>query len=135
MENKNLVPKEQEKLLDAVEAINLAYLMTGGTEDDITISFHNQAINNSPGWNVFLKNMRFEFGYQQSRLRFSLTPDEENFESFKSYLESSLNIKKYHVIPRVGIKYIVEIELEEYIYTDKGVEKIILLTNKILECS
>jgi len=135
MSTEGLVPKEQQRLLEAVEAVNIAYLMTGDTDNDIQIAFHNQAINNSPGWNIFLKNMRFEFGYQQSKVRFSLPPDEEKFENFKIFLENSLCIKNYSVTPRIGIKYILEIELEDYIYDDDGIVKITQLTNKILECS
>lgn len=134
MSDRNLVPKEQEKLLDAVEAVNIAYLMTGGI-DEINISFHNQAINNSPGWNIFLKNMRFEFGYQQSKVRFSLPPNEENYEEFKIFLESNLKITNYTMKHRVGIKYILEVDLEDLVYNDEGIQKITKLTNKVLDCS
>jgi len=129
MSDRNLVPNEQKKLLDAVEAVNIANLMAGGA-DEINISFHNQAINNAPGWNIFLKNMRFEFGYQQSKVRFSLPPNEDNFEEFKTFLES--NFEKYTVTHRIGIKYILEVDLEEYIYDDDGIKKITILTNKVL---
>lgn len=134
MFDENLVPKGQEKLLEAVEAVNIAYLMTGDTDDEISIAFHNQAVNNSPGWNVFLKNMRFEFGYQQSKVRFSLPSDESNFDNFKIFLESNFS-KKYTIQHRQGIKYIIEIDLEDHIYNDEGITMITSLTGKILNCS
>ena len=134
MEDKYPVPKEQKKLLEAVEAVNVAYLLSG-EEDQLSVSFHNQAINNTPGWNVFLKNIRFEFGYQQSKMRFSLSPDENNFIKFKDFLDNELNVTEYEVTHRLGIKYIVEIDLEKYIYTEDGVQKIALITSKILENS
>lgn len=133
MENYS-IPKEQEMLFEAIEAINAAYLLSGD-KNEINIAFHNQAINNSPGWNVFLKNMRFEFGYQQSKVKFSLPPDEDKYAEFKDFLENTLKIKNYKTTHRTGIKYIVEIELEEYIYDKKGIKKIVILTNKILELS
>lgn len=134
MFDRNLVPEEQKKILEAVEAVNLVYLLSD-SGDDIDITYHNHAINNSPGWNIFLKNMRFEFGSNESKVRFSLPPEEAKFEEFKDYLENSLNIKRYDVTHRMGIKYIVEIELEDYIYDDDGISTISKLTNKILDIS
>lgn len=131
----NEIPSKQRRILEAIEAVNIAYLMTGQSDSRLSIHFHNQAINNSPGWNIFMKNIRFEFGYNQSRIRFSLPPDEEQFEEFKKFLEEKLNIKNYDVTHRVGIKYIMEIDLDDDIYTDEGVNKIAQLTNKILQCS
>ncbi|AEO93777.1 gp519 [Bacillus phage G] len=136
MSNRDLIPKGQIKLLDAVEAISVAYLMSSDDPEennDISISVHSEAIDGSPGYNIFFKNMRFELGYQNSKVKFSLPPTEKELEKFKFFLEDSLEIKKYEIFPRVGIKYIVEIELEDYIYSDEGIDKITQLTNKVLE--
>lgn len=128
------VPKEQEKILEAVEAVNVAFLLSGH-ESNLSISFHDQAYNNSPGWNIFLKNIRFEFAHKQSRMRFSLLPDEEVFNDIKNFIDNELRTTDYEITNREGKRYIIELCIHEFIYNDDGIEKISLLTNKILENS
>jgi hypothetical protein len=125
---------EQESLLDVVRAVYLANKMMGKELNDIYASYHYQAVNGQPGWNIFLNNMRFELGYNRTRLRLSLPiTNEEDFGIFAKYLEEALNIPNYSVDQRQGLKYLVEIDFDENIYTDEGLGRISRLTDKVLE--
>lgn len=128
-----LVPKGQKKLIEAVSSLNMAYAISEGEESRLDVVSHSNAVDGSPGYSLLFKNMRFDLGYQKSKVRFGLPYSDEGLENFKYFLEEKLNIKEYYIYPKKGIKYILEIELENYIYSDEGVDKIVQLTNKILE--
>lgn len=132
MVDRNLVPKDQRKLIDIVEAVNLAYTMNND-EEPMSAVFHSQAVDGAPGYNIFLKNMRFELGYQRSKLKFSIPYDNDELDRFKNFLEHELKINEYDVFPSSGIKYVLEVGLENYIYSDEGIETISKLANKVLE--
>lgn len=128
-----MISEDQQSLMDAIEAVHLACKMSGKEDLNINTVFHHQACSNSPGWNIIMNNARFELGYQHNKVRFSLPPDEEEYEKFSEYLTEELGFEEFTSSYRPGIKYVIELNLDELIYTNDGIERISKLTNKILE--
>jgi hypothetical protein len=128
------IAQEQRNLIEVIESIYMACDLSGEATGGLSVTFNHQAINNMPGWNIFLKNIRFELGYNQNRIRFGIPYDKEIFEKFCNFLNKELKIN-YTVKKNIGIKYQFEIGLDQHMYTDEGVKRIASLTNKILEIS
>jgi hypothetical protein len=128
-----MISDEQKQLIDAVEAVHLACQLSSKEHLNINVTFHHQACNNTPGWNIFMNNARFELGYQYSKVRFSLPPDEDECQEFTVFLTEKLGFANYTSKYKTGIKYIFELDLDELIYTEDGIDKISKLTNRILQ--
>lgn len=128
-----MITDDQRKLIEAVEAVHLACQLKTNEDLSLDVTFHHQACNNAPGWNIFMNNTRFELGYQHNKVRFSIPHNEDECESFTRFLTEDLGFKDYSKQVRTGIKYIFELDLDELIYTDDGIDKISKLTNRILQ--
>ncbi|MNJ90565.1 hypothetical protein D3C87_81640 [compost metagenome] len=128
-----MISDEQQRLIDAIQAVHLACMLNGKSDLTINVIFNDLACNNKPGWNVLMNSARFEFGYEDSKVRCSIPPDEEECREFKRFLTEDLNLNKFEEVYRIGIKYLFEIEFDEFIYTDEGIDKISKLTDRILK--
>lgn len=127
-----MISDEQQRLIDAIEAVHLACTLSGKSDLKINVIFNHLACNNKPGWNVLMDSARFEFGYEDSKVRFSIPPNEEECNNFKKFLIEELNLSKFVETYRIGIKYLFEIEFDDFIYTNEGIDKISKLTDRIL---
>lgn len=134
MNNKSIA-QEQGDLISAIEGIHAARVLCEDYEEQITITHNYLAFNNSPGLNVFLKNIRLELGYNQNRIKFGIPHDKDKYNDFIHFLVNTLSIFDFDVKEREGIKYLFVIELDQLMYTTKGIEQVVSLINKILDLS